>query len=379
MKITNISCDICLSVFDYPAGTLSHEHPELEIGGVPMNIWTPNYRLPQVGKLQPENSFHEYIPVQIRDSCRGYGNTPLTRIPTGTVSGEVYIKDESANPTGSFKDRGMAVMVSDAVWSGKKKIATPSTGNAAISLGYYADKEGLESIVFIPEGTSQEKIKHIEGKSSIMYDPDIIKSYEHFILFCKENPGIYNGFPANNIAYLQGIKSMAYEIFMGLKQQVPDWIVVPVGSGGDMVGLYYGFKDLVDIGLAERIPRFAPVQVAGGDPITQGFNKGIFDRAVILDDISHSKAEAIDSDTSFNYFKLMDILRKTDGMPISVSDQEIESEIESNFAGYGDRYEFSSMSVFAALGHLKPHIIPQDKVALIVTAANRKERGDGDE
>jgi len=373
MKINKISCDMCDAVFDYPAGTLSHEHPELEIGGVPMNIWTPSYKLPQ-GDFRSESRFQDYIPFKIIDSCLEQGGTPLFKAHISGISGEVYLKDESCNPTGSFKDRGMAVMVSDAALSGKRKIAIPSTGNAAISLGYYSDKAGLESIVFIPETTGASKISKISEKSAIVYDSDLIGSYEHFIRFCKENPDIYNGFPATNIAYLQGIKSISYEIFIGLESHVPDWVIVPAGSGGNLVGLYYGFKDIASLGLADKLPRFVSVQIAGADPITQGFNGGIFDRAVVLGVISDTKAESIASDTSFNYFKLMAILKETGGMAVSVSDQEIESVPRA----YSDRYEFSSLSALASLARLGPSIMRDDKAVAVMTALNREAGGGPD-
>jgi threonine synthase len=370
MRISNISCDICDAVFDYPEGTLSHEHPELEIGGVPMNIWTPSYSLPH-GAFHSGNGFQDYIPIKIIDSCLKQGDTPLLIAHADGISGDIYLKDESCNPTGSFKDRGMAVMVSDAVRSGKGKIAIPSTGNAAISLGYYSDKAGLESIVFIPESTSAGKIGLIGRKSEIVYDRDLIESYEHFIRFCKENQEIYNGFPATNIPYLQGIKSMAYEMFIGLESHVPDWVVVPVGSGGDLVGLYYGFKDIMSLGLADKLPRFVSVQIAGADPITKGFNDSIFDRAVVLDEVSDTEAESIASDTSFNYFKLMAILKETEGMAVSVSDQEIESVSRA----YRDKYEFSSLSVLASFDCLRPRIMRNDKVVAVMTALNREAGG----
>lgn len=368
MEIDTLSCDICGIEVPYPDGMYLHEHSELEIGGVPLNIWTPHYKLPtaiEKGSFGGIAELSGCIPVDISQPFADSGKTPLVRLNHPLL--ELYLKDESKNPTGSFKDRGISCMVLDALSRGFRQIAIPSTGNAAISLGYYCKKADIEPIVFLPKSTSDEKIRLIRDRSTIIYDTDLIESYEHFIRFCRQNPRIYNGFPSNNLIYAQGIKTMAYEIFLGLDNASPDWVALPVGSGGNVIGLNMGFNDLVLMGLATKLPRFATVQISGADPISCGYKANSLEKVVVLDEIAESRADAIASDTCFNYLKIMRILQETNGTAISVSDREIDS-VDMD----GMSLEYSSLSVFAALERLTPLTKRGDSVVLIGTAGSKR-------
>lgn len=358
MKISYLSCDVC----GYKAkNAFEHEHRELEIGGVPMNIWTAVYSLPTSLKSNQYSKgimkFRDYIPFEIGNSISDKeGSTSLKKLEEN-----VFLKDESQNPTGSFKDRGSVMLISDALLSNKKKVAIPSTGNAAISLGYYAERAGLESIIFVPEDISKSKKSKIESRSTVIYNKDLIKSYEKFFEFCRSNASVYNGFPVINLPYLQGLKTMAYEIFLQIG--TPDWIVIPIGSGCNITAQYQGFKDINVMGLSNKLPRFIGVQIEGADPITQGYNKKQYGRVVILNEPVESKAKAIASDTCFNYFKIMNILKKTKGFAISVTDDEIERTKQAPWL------EFSSKSVFPALNKIKDVIKKEDVMVLIGTAS----------
>jgi len=375
MNIETLSCDICNHKEPYSRNP-THEHSELELGGVPVSIWTPEYHLPKDNEIKISrvnkgiSKFSRYIPVHLdKKIVSNEGNTPLVKcseFPANTYS-EVYIKDESHNPTGSFKDRGIAALVSEASYSGMKKIAIPSTGNAAISLGYYGNRAGIGTIVFIPQDTPRSKVNQIEKHSEIISDRNIIESYEHFFRFCKKNKEVYNGFPANNIYYLQGLKTTAYEIFMQLGNRIPDQVIIPVGSGGNFVGLYHGFRDLMNMCITKKMPRFVSVQLQDADPITVGFREKQLDRLMVLDSIPKTKAEAIASDTCFNYFKILKIISETKGHAISVSEAEIENAPIMNF-------EYSSMSVFPAFEKLaakKDRYNDLGVVVLICTASNK--------
>lgn len=371
MNIQTLSCDICGYRDRYSINPI-HEHPELDLGGVPLNIWTPEYFLETVQELKADNTkrgiqrYHAQIPIKLCDNIvSSEGNTPLFNL------GGFYLKDESTNPTGSFKDRGMAALMSEAADKGIKKIAIPSTGNAAISLGYYGNRAGIETLVFIPANTPDEKVKKIREYSEMITDSDLIESYEHFFRFCKENKETYNGFPANNIAYLQGLKTTAYELFIQLGDSIPDYVIVPVGSGGNLVGLYYGFKDLMVMGLSDKMPRLVSVQLSGADPITQGVRKNQTEELLVLNCLPQTRAEAISSDTCFNYFKIMEILAETNGRALSVTEDDINRSPEYNL-------EYSSRCVFPALEILRLQIADNngdkmnfDKIVLIGTAIKK--------
>jgi len=331
-----------------------------------VNIWTPEYDLNWDCELKVDgtkrgiNRFSHLLPVSLDERVvSDEGCTPLVKMDG------FYLKDESENPTGSFKDRGIAALVSEAKRHGVKRIAIPSTGNAAISLGYYGGRAAIETFVFVPVDTSTEKLNQIKENSEIITDKDLIESYEHFFRFCRKDTSIHNGFPANNVAYLQGLKTIAYELFMQLGGSIPDHVLVPVGSGGNIVGLYYGFQDLIRMGVSERMPYLVSVQLSGADPITQGIDKGKTTELFVLDSVPESRAEAIASDTCFNYFKIISLIRETRGLSISVSDEEIEA-VDS----YPD-LEYSSRAVFPAFEKLKKRTTELGSVVLIGTGKNR--------
>ena len=376
MIIDRLRCDICSSEYPYPFDLTEHQHPELEIGGVPMNIWTQIYKLPQQGSLHLSTNsrgvmkFRDYLPVDGMDVVSlDEGFTPLMRLVaiSDRYGSNVYLKDERGNPTGSFKDRGMPLMTADIKKSGKGWVAIPSTGNAAISLVHYAKHNGIKSMVFVPSDISHGKMRLLEEAERLVFCDDLVRAYEDFFSFCKAHPEVYNGFPVTNIPYSHGLKTIAYEIFLGLGERVPEWLVVPCGSGGNTVSQYQGFTDLYNMGLTDRMPRFVTVQIQGADPITIGYRKRQFDKAVLLDEISDSRAEAIASDTCFNYFKILEILERTRGVPVSVTDQDIDRIHPDDLP----ELEFSSQSVYASLEKLKEHLKSDETVVLIGTGCKR--------
>jgi len=146
---------------------------------------------------------------------------------------------------------------------------------------------------------------------------------------------------------------------------VPEVVIAPVGSGGNIVAQHMGFNDLVQMGITDRMPSFVSVQIAGADPVNIGYRRRQFDEAVLLEEPAESKAEAIASDTCFNYFKIMRILRETSGEAVSVTDGEID-----NLNGF-DHMEYSSKSAVAALPHLERCSGKSGDIVLIGTAASK--------
>jgi len=373
MKKLTLNCNVCSQSFNYPLTQPEHRHQDLEIGGVPINFWQAVYQL-SVADLIVDNGvegilrFRHMLPLEGAEIVsQGEGNTPLRKLDILSTGADILLKDESLNPTGSFKDRGMPFLIAEAKLLNKKKAAIPSTGNAGISFVTYANLANIEPVVFLPQDTPQAKIDMMKNNATLVFDRDLIQSYEHFFSFCRQAPDTYNGFPATNTAYIQGLKTAAYEIYMQLNCHSPDWVIIPCGSGGNIVSYFQGFQDLQRMGLIDKQPRFVPVQIEGADPITYGFEHQIRDRVPVLSNPVFSRAEAIASDTCFNYFKIQDILRATNGLAISVTDEQIDQD--RSFDGL----EFSSRSIFPALAKIQNLIKQGETVVLIGTAKNRKE------
>ena len=192
---------------------------------------------------------------------------------------QLLLKDETKNPTASFKDRPMSVGVSKAVEFGARKVVTASSGNAAIALAAYAAKAGIECYAFVPAEAAASKLAQLS-----MYGAHVVKvarkevgdpTYElmraawrkfrwHPIPSC----GAFNPYQP------EGSKTMSYEICEQLGWRVPDWVVVPVGAGTLLSGNAKGYFEFEQLGLVKGVPRLAAVQAEGCAPLVKAFNEG---------------------------------------------------------------------------------------------------------
>lgn len=369
MEIQGLRCDVCKKNFPFTGATFkSHLHTELNIDGIPVNFWSPVCIFSHLEKKMVGLDF-KCVPNYLNPKFFGEGGTNLYKEDklSNKYGCEILFKDESTNPTGSFKDRGFPLLLADVLYQKKNKVALPSTGNAAISLCFYARKYNVVPLIFSPNTISESKKRIISQNAEIIFDEDIVQSWNHFFAYCRKNKDIYNGFTVTNIPYQQGLKSIMFEIFWQLGRKMPDWVIVPCGSGGNLVSQYEACLNLYSLGLTKKIPRFVSVQIEGGDPLTIGFNKKQYKKAIVINNIKTSKAEGIISDTCFNYFKIMNILRKSRGMAVSVSDKDIDLLDNKK----NQKYEYTSLSVLAALNKLKPFLKKKEKVVLILTAKRK--------
>ncbi|MGA9531940.1 MAG: threonine synthase [Anaerolineales bacterium] len=200
------------------------------------------------------------------------GNTPLIPVPRLAKSigaGELYIKFEGLNPTGSFKDRGMTVAVSEAAYRGAETMICASTGNTAASAAAYAARAGMRCLVLIPEG--QVAVGKLAG--AIAYGADVIQingSFDDALDMVRQSAESFPLAIVNSINpyRLEGQKTVAFEITEALGQP-PDWLVLPVGNAGNISAAWMGFTALHhDRGMA--LPQLLGVQAAGAAPLVDG-------------------------------------------------------------------------------------------------------------
>ena len=191
----------------------------------------------------------------------------------------LLLKDETKNPTASFKDRPMSVGLSKAVEFGARKVVTASSGNAAIALAAYAAKAGIECHAFVPAGAAESKLAQLS-----MYGAHVVKvaskgvgdpTYEFMLASWKkfrwhpiQSCGAFNPYQP------EGSKTMSYEICEQLGWRVPDWVIVPVGAGTLLSGNAKGYFEFEQLGLVERVPRLAAVQAEGCAPLVKAFRQG---------------------------------------------------------------------------------------------------------
>ncbi len=317
-----LECLFCLK--KYPLDVFSPFCPEC---GEPMVVAYPRRtRTMALERKLSLEKYQEFLPLDRLDRriSLGEGNTPL--VPLCQVMRNhnlplVLAKNETMNPTHSFKDRGTAVAVQKAVSLGIKKIGTVSTGNMAASTAAYGAKAGLQTFVFFKEGTSPEKILStgIYGAELFRLKADYSELFRtSFEIGRKE--GIYFMNSVDPVR-IEGYKITAYEIFIGLERRAPRYVVVPVSSGGHLVGLIRGFQDLKDEGLISRIPVFIGVQAKGCSPLSRAFSQGKdkFRRALKTETIAH----AISNPDPPAGNLALKMIRDIGGLFMDVTDREI--------------------------------------------------------
>ncbi|MBB6216120.1 threonine synthase [Anaerosolibacter carboniphilus] len=208
-----------------------------------------------------------------KDVTMGEGLTPI--VPIDRNNPNLLAKVDYMMPTLSFKDRGAAVLIAQAKAIGVKKVIQDSSGNAGNSIAAYAGRAGMACDIYVPEGTSEKKIKQITAHGAKIH---VIKGTREdtarAALEAVEKGGGFYASHVYNPFFYQGTKTYAYEIYEQLKGDVPEILVIPVGNGTLLLGSYYGFKELLDVGLIKKMPRIIAVQAEGCAPIYKAFKEG---------------------------------------------------------------------------------------------------------
>jgi threonine synthase len=314
-------CDYCFGplevVYDYEAAAAQVSRERIAAG--PPTIWRYADLLPAAAEA----------PVDL-----GAGMTPLIRADRLAAElglGELWVKDDTRNPTGSFKDRVVSVALTKARELGFKVAACASTGNLANSVAAHAARAGIESYVFVPRDLEEAKIiaTAVYGGHVIAVDGN----YDDVNRLCAELASERPDWAFVNVNvrtyYAEGSKTLAFEVAEQLGWQVPDHVVVPIASGSQLVKIHKGFGELAAVGLLEdREPpavRVSGAQAAGCSPVATAFAAGADQiRPVHPDTIAKSLAIGNPADGWY----ALETVRSTGGAIGSVTDEEILEGIE---------------------------------------------------
>jgi len=315
-------------------------YPYTEVGEFPADASGMRRFLP----LLPIEDYHVDI--------SGLGDTPLEKANAlGEKLGfpNLWIKREDLNPTGCFKDRESAVIISMAVENGDEVVYIVSSGNAALSTAYYAKQAGIRCTCYVPEKTTQEKKDLIQTYGAELRTiPGFYEDVYRFVM--DTDPLGLNVTSGRNPYRIEGGKTMAYEILEQLDGQVPDVIVIPSGNGGCLAATWKGFKELKELGLIEKLPQMVCVQIKGAAPIKIAFEQNL--PFVRLKDIEDSVAEGIVAEESYNSPQAVQALTESGGYVIEVTDPEIITALGMVIDTEGFYPEPTAASTFAALSKL---------------------------
>jgi threonine synthase len=270
------------------------------------------------------NNFIDIIPVSRISSYPklNIGNTPLyqfNKLNNKDIPFQFFLKDDSQNPTFSFKDRASALVSAFAKENNIDTIVAASTGNAGSSLAGICASQGQKAIVMVPESAPIAKLTQI-----MMYGATIIPvkgTYDQaFDLSVKatEKFGWYNRNTAFNPLTIEGKKTVSFEIFDQLNETLPDRIFVPVGDGVIISGVYKGFEDLLNLDLIDKIPTIIAVQAEGSNNIIRNLDSNLFSTKV-----SKTIADSISVDIPRNFYMAKQFISKYNGEYLTVTDDEI--------------------------------------------------------
>jgi len=304
----------------------------------------------------------------------GEGGTPLlkcTRLAKEIGVRELYVKFEGANPTGSFKDRGMTVGVTKALEFGVKTVTCASTGNTSASLAAYAAKAGLKCVVLLPEG----KVALGKLAQALVYGAQVIAVKGNFDQalaivrqLCEERKDIYL-LNSLNPFRPQGQKSIGFEIADQLGWKVPDRVVVPMGNCANIWAIYKGFFELDMVGLTKKMPKMTGIQAKGAMPIVNAIKKGLKKFEPIKN--PETIATAIRIGNPVNGPKAIRAIRESKGTADFVTDDEIikAQKLLASLEGIG--VEPASAASVAGLKKLvKLGEISRDETVVCVTTGH---------
>lgn len=290
------------------------------------------------------------------------GNTPL--IPS-KIYKSTYFKFEGANPTGSFKDRGMTVAISSAVSNGYKVVVAASTGNTAASAAAYASRGNLRIYLVLPKG----KVALGKLAQSILYGATILEVNGSFDIAMSAVIRLYKElgivYPLNsfNPWRLEGQKTIAYEIVEEIG--VPDNVIVPVGNAGNIYAIWKGFNELYEVGIVEKVPRMIGIQAEGASPIAKAIEKGL--NAPEFIENPETIATAIRIGRPVNWKKAIKAIKETKGTALSVSDSEIIEAQKKLAREEGIGAEPASSAALAGYEKaIKENIIDKDEKNVII-------------
>jgi len=272
--------------------------------------------------------YREVLPVENDNNIvsLGEGWTPLlraTRLARRVGIQDVFIKDESQNPTQSFKARGMATAVSMAKELGAKKLAVPSAGNAAGALAAYAARAGLKSYIFMPRDTPRANVVECEQTGAHVTLMDgLITDCGAEVARRKEKEGWFDVSTLKEPYRVEGKKTLGYELAEQMGWRLPDVIIYPTGGGTGLIGMWKAFDEMQRMGwISSKRPRMVTVQAEGCAPIVRAFEEG--NRFADEFPNAATTASGLRVPKAIGDFLILDALRASGGTAVSVTDEEL--------------------------------------------------------
>lgn len=331
------------------------------------------------GRVASMWRYREVLPVRSDADLvtLGEGLTPLLPAPRLAVRigvERLWIKDESKNPTQSFKARGMSAAVSMAKQFGLKKLAVPSAGNAAGALAAYAARAGMEAHIFMPVDTPKANVIECrEMGAHVALIHGLITDCGAEVAKRKVAEGWFDVSTLKEPYRVEGKKTLGYELAEQLDWQLPDVVIYPTGGGTGLVGMWKAFDEMERMGwIGAKRPRMFSAQAAGCQPIVRAFEAGEKSAAEHLG--AQTRASGLRVPKAIGDFIMLDILRKSGGGAVAVTDDDMIACTREVGAAEGLFIAPEGAACHAALKHLLARgvVRPTESVVLFNTGAGVK-------
>ena len=286
----------------------------------------------------------------------GEGNTPHTEAVWDNRT--VFLKWEGLMPTGSYKDRGASAMVSMLKQLGIEEIVEDSSGNAGAAIAWYAKMANIHCHIYVPENASGGKLNTIIASGAKLFK--IEGPRENATLAALE--AAKEVFYASHVwcpFFIEGIKSISYEIFEYFAERMPQRMVLPLGNGSLLLGVYKGLEELKMAGLITELPQIIAVQSSNCSPIYDSFHE--INRELI---VGHTIAEGIANAVPARKDEIINVIKATKGTVLSVSESEIIIALEKSLKK-GWMIEPTSATALAGFSQLK-----EDLITLIIVSGS---------
>ncbi|MCS4541627.1 MAG: threonine synthase [Euryarchaeota archaeon] len=271
--------------------------------------------------------YFEFLPIKNKNKIVSLkeGGTPLykcSNLARDLGLKNLYAKFEGANPSGSFKDRGITVGISRALELDSKAVACASTGNTAASLAMYAAKAAIKCYVLLPVG----KVALGKLSQALLHGAQVISikgNFDRAFAMVRELCEKYNIYLLNSINpfRLEGQKTLAFEVVNQLNWIAPDRLIVPVGNAGNISAIYKGFCEFRDFNFIEKVPIMIGIQANGASPIVKAIERKL--SRIVPETKPETVASAIRIGNPVNAPKALKAIRESGGLAESVNDEEI--------------------------------------------------------
>lgn len=329
--------------------------------------------------------YEELMPVDKRYGVTlGEGGTPLikaARLGEKLGLSNLYLKDDTRNPTGSFKDRAMAVGVAKAVEKGVRSVVTASSGNAAAALSAYSAKAGLECVAFVLDTASSGKLAQLSLYGAKIIRVRGIESGEDpTVKMMLETVRRKNWYPCPSFGpfnpyQVEGPKTISYELSEQFNWSVQDWVLVPTGSTCLLTGVWKGYRDFQEIGFIDEIPRLVPVQPAGNSPFVRAVKNKLTFEDIRAEPHPSTIASGLSDPFPWDGDAALKAVNESGGTAVSVDDKLIAQAVRDLAKYEGILAEPSGAAALAGLVQMLEDkaIDKNDRVVVLVTGSGLKD------